>query len=74
MKVNVAEEMKKAMDTGVKVNQVLATHYAKKPKNTISMSDSEPSDSEPSDSEPSDSEPSDSKPSDSEPSDSLDED
>ena len=39
--------MEKAMDTGVKVNHTLAGHYAKKPKNTISESDSEPSDSEP---------------------------
>ena len=53
--MNVAEKMEKAMDTGVKVNhEVLAGHYAKKPKNTISESDSEPSDSEPSDSETSD--------------------
>ena len=34
--------MEKAMDTGVKVNHTLAGHYAKKPKNTISESDSEP--------------------------------
>ena len=43
--------MEKAMDTGVKVNHKLAAHYAKKPKNTINMSDSELDDSEPSDSD-----------------------
>ena len=53
LQVIVGEEMKKAMHTGVKVNQELATHYAKKPKNTINT-DSEPSESEPSDSESSD--------------------
>ena len=40
--MNVAEEMEKAMDTGVKVNPGLAAHFAKKPRTSSSPSSTEP--------------------------------